>query len=540
MTQRPSGSGRDRSDIDFDARSIAAPGEGLGDLYPRIAEHAVACEKWPRLPLARVKPKSNLTFTWRCGRCQKTFDRRVHYVVVKARVLCSNCKPVGKSQFEFEVAFLLRAAAGVEVRTHEGPRHDQVDLYIPSIDTAVELDPYFSHRNKTEHDLRRHRHHEKKFSRVMRVRQEPLTALPGSLPVPARSNAVDWARALTEHLFGPDTWQLSDAAITDALAEAAAWWLDMQHNPPKPALSDDPLVAAEFVKCLSRPGAPAHMIPLGAGVTCEWRCPRGHRNYPARVDHRTGPTRSGCPECGKEATGAARRTPAAGQSMADLVDGSEAAFVRNKERPGVGPKELKPGANDECEWVCRTPECTSVVEATVKEWTRRRGARCDACTRKDSLQLRATNPDDPYQVFWRAALEALDEFIAVNGHAHVPLDHVCGDGFKLGPWVKSVRKRRASLRPEQVAELLARGMEMEPRKARFEAGLAALRDYAAREGHARVPYNYEVGGYRLGLFVAKQRSRYRRDELSPERIATFEAIPGWVWRTKKPRRGTST
>ena len=60
-----------------------------------------------------------------------------------------------------------------------------------------------------------------------------------------------------------------------------------------------------------------------------------------------------------------------------------------------------------------------------------------------------------------------------------------------------------------------------------------LREFVEREGHARVPQWHREDGYRLGQWVAIQRTAYRGGNLDRERRARLEALPGWMWH---PRR----
>ncbi len=58
-------------------------------------------------------------------------------------------------------------------------------------------------------------------------------------------------------------------------------------------------------------------------------------------------------------------------------------------------------------------------------------------------------------------------------------------------------------------------------------GLAALREYVARHGHARIPRRYVKNGVELGQWVVEQRRN--RDQLSRSRRAQLERIPNWHW-----------
>ena len=144
---------------------------------------------------------------------------------------------------------------------------------------------------------------------------------------------------------------------------------------------------------------------------------------------------------------------------------------------------------------------------------------------------------DKFEGDWRAGLEALHEFVAHQGHAHVPKDHIEGD-LRLGEWVNSrrVEYRRGSLDPSRVTELEALpGWTWDPAGDRWPSAMTALRAYAAREGHTRVPQQHVEGHVRLGAWVNSRRADHRRGALDPVRCAELEALPGWTWEPRTNR-----
>jgi hypothetical protein len=65
---------------------------------------------------------------------------------------------------------------------------------------------------------------------------------------------------------------------------------------------------------------------------------------------------------------------------------------------------------------------------------------------------------------------------------------------------------------------------------RWERGFAALTQFVAQHGHARVPGSHITDdGHRLGAWVTDQRRDQRKNRLDPARAARLETLPGWAW-----------
>jgi superfamily II DNA or RNA helicase len=69
----------------------------------------------------------------------------------------------------------------------------------------------------------------------------------------------------------------------------------------------------------------------------------------------------------------------------------------------------------------------------------------------------------------------------------------------------------------------------------WEASFALLREYAAREGHARPVLSHIENGYKLGAWVQRQRRRYAEGTLTAERTARLHSLPGWAWASQHSR-----
>lgn len=133
---------------------------------------------------------------------------------------------------------------------------------------------------------------------------------------------------------------------------------------------------------------------------------------------------------------------------------------------------------------------------------------------------------------WDLGFRYLKEFATQEGHCQVLGDYRTGDGYRLGQWVSVQRAKKKSLSPER-KELLESmsGWVWSVFSKQRELGFRHLTEFAAREGHCKVPALFvTTEGYRLGLWVSNQRAQM--DAMSLERKALLDALPGWLWRVK--------
>jgi len=138
---------------------------------------------------------------------------------------------------------------------------------------------------------------------------------------------------------------------------------------------------------------------------------------------------------------------------------------------------------------------------------------------------------DTLDAGYRAGVAHLRAYIAREGHADVPRSDVADDGFTLGTWVTTRRSERkaGTLTPARIVELDALGVVWDPFDAGYRAGVAHLRAYIAREGHADVPRSDVADdGYMLGRWVSRRRSERKAGTLTPVRIAELNTL-GMVW-----------
>lgn len=132
---------------------------------------------------------------------------------------------------------------------------------------------------------------------------------------------------------------------------------------------------------------------------------------------------------------------------------------------------------------------------------------------------------------WNSAFSMLESFVARESHARVPSDCL-ENGFRLGQWAKVQRRghSQGTLTDDRERRLESLpGWAWDLKEARWEQGIALLKDFIGVEGNARVPQKFVAGEFRLGSWVNTRRLDHRAGRLSSEQIAELEALPGWTW-----------
>jgi hypothetical protein len=137
-------------------------------------------------------------------------------------------------------------------------------------------------------------------------------------------------------------------------------------------------------------------------------------------------------------------------------------------------------------------------------------------------------PPSEDQLF-ETTFRLLDKYVAREGNADVPIDHVEED-VHIGAWTSNLKFERANL---GLREDWARKLETLPGW-RWLSGddLALLKKFAQREGHTRVPEGHREEGRPLGWLVRDWRQNHAQGgnwRLSKELEERLESIEGWEW-----------
>lgn len=112
-------------------------------------------------------------------------------------------------------------------------------------------------------------------------------------------------------------------------------------------------------------------------------------------------------------------------------------------------------------------------------------------------------------------------------------------GVPLVSWITNQRKlfRLNQLNEEQV-ELLSEipNWSWEPEDEAWQKSYEALVQYVSRTGDTQVPQGHKEGTVGLGVWVNKQRIRFRKKVLETERQQLLESLPGWTWKPSSSKQ----
>jgi Helicase associated domain len=147
----------------------------------------------------------------------------------------------------------------------------------------------------------------------------------------------------------------------------------------------------------------------------------------------------------------------------------------------------------------------------------------DALTRK--------HIHDRYEYRYVTVANGIDA-LALERDVQVLRFYIADDGYKLGVW--AFRQRQGHAKGNLEADRERRLQELpgwtwDHRADKWEEGFQRLLDYVDREGDARVPQSYAIDGYKLGVWVDSQRSRYSKGTLPADRQRRLQDLPGWIW-----------
>ena len=156
---------------------------------------------------------------------------------------------------------------------------------------------------------------------------------------------------------------------------------------------------------------------------------------------------------------------------------------------------------------CRVPYNHVEGDFRLGEWVANRRA-----TAESIPAIRRQQLDDlgfvwhPFEADWEEGFRYLKAYKEREGDCRVPKDQK-ENGFRLGQWVANRRAKAGSISAIRRQQLDDLGFVWHPFEADWEEGFTHLKAYREREGHCRVAPEYVENSFRLGGWIATQRSK---------------------------------
>lgn len=132
---------------------------------------------------------------------------------------------------------------------------------------------------------------------------------------------------------------------------------------------------------------------------------------------------------------------------------------------------------------------------------------------------------------WEHAYAYAKKYILTHDKLDPPADYIADDGFALGSWIATQRGKYSAgkLKKNQIKRLEELGISWDPTEEAWNIGYAHAKQYKETYGELNVPSGYSSDdGYKLGAWIANQRTRSKNGRLTEEQREKLEEI-GMQW-----------
>ena len=311
---------------------------------------------------------SNKKVWWKCSICQNVFLMSISNRTHRASK-CPICYKEQRTSFsEQTIYFYLKLVyENVTNSSRNLLTHGlELDIYIPEIKTAIEYDGVKWHKD-IDKDLKKNKLCQENGIRLIRIREEGLSNVEGSVNIFRKDNSTD--SALEEVLN--ELFSLLGIEV-DVNIERDRQLIYSQYVQSKKENSVGvkfPEIAKEWHPTKNG-NLTTENVEYGSGKKAWWICDKGHE-YEMIVKNRTSHGQ-GCPICSN------RRVLTGFNDLASQYP--ELAKEWNYEKNGdLTPLDVFFGSGKKVWWVCK--DCGHEWESTIVNRTRGRG--CPECAKKN-------------------------------------------------------------------------------------------------------------------------------------------------------------
>ncbi|MBR2444342.1 MAG: hypothetical protein IKB27_02950 [Clostridia bacterium] len=331
-------------------------------------------EKNDELTPLDIMPNSNKKVWWKCKKGHEWQATVSHRSNGRGCPICSSER---RTSFpEYALAFYLKKF-GIDVRHSYKDFGYELDIYIPSMKTAIEYDGYFWHKNKAEKDLEKNEKCKKDGIKLYRIREKLPPLNDSSLDYIVDDYYKDLQKIIKMILDEITNCSLDIDLKRDVIEiESLREYTEKENS----LLVMNPKIAQEWNYAKNGKLRP-EIVSASSHKKARWICSKGHEWQAAISSRNKG---AGCPYCsGYFAIKGENDLQTLNPTLA-----SEWDYVKNN---GLLPTDVTPNSNKKVWWICKNGHKWQAVISS-----RNRGNGCPYCSGqrliKGKNDLQTINP----------------------------------------------------------------------------------------------------------------------------------------------------
>jgi len=367
----------------FCAGQKATTERNLKALHPDIMEEW-DIEKNVGIDPEKILPASSRTVWWRCKRNPTHSWAAVISTRTRMGVGCPFCNSQ-TSTYELRVLTELRSIFPKALSRYKAGK-DEVDIYLPEIGVAVEVDGAYWHKQKLKADREKNERLNSKKIQLIRLRQEPLKPI-SDLDLTFKNSGITLndIKTLTGRIASTFEVDSRTARKIAVYAESTNWSNDSEYRElletlPGPRLGTSLLeirsdLAAEWHPAKNK-NLKATDVAAKSNLPVWWQC----RKNPEHVWRTTPNSRvgsgTGCPYCNSNRVSSTHNLQVKNPTLAAEWHPTKNALL--------GPEDVTPTSGNKVWWQCRANQAHE-WQALVSN--RAKGSGCPFCNGRRPISL---------------------------------------------------------------------------------------------------------------------------------------------------------
>lgn len=269
--------------------------KGFNDLEtknPQLAKEWDYTKNYPLLP-SEVAPHSTKSVWWRCEKCGESWKAKINNRANGRG--CPNCNPNGTSFIEQSIFYYVKKIyPDAENRYKYGEY--ELDIYIPSIKTAIEYDGSYYHsiNNSEQRELNKDQFCKNENIKLIRLREKPLALTNNAINI--RCDCSNWnnlEETINNLLLYLGNKKEIELSIKKDLTKITAIKKELINKKSFGSLYPSVLKEWDYEK--NYPLMPNY-FSKGSDVKVWWKCNKGH-SWETKIANRCKNKGTNCPYC---------------------------------------------------------------------------------------------------------------------------------------------------------------------------------------------------------------------------------------------------